>query len=158
MSDKPLILLLNDKEAQSAIEKKLRANAFADLILKAPAGSPLRWKRIFAVWYGLDPNAHEDHLAACIEAAAVRKHIDDPKFGLTAASRGKAKGEAVNGHIHNSLVAIMPEKLKAWLVRFDPQYLSKDLNRGAKEQRKAWRRVYATFPHYRTTTHFKGDY
>lgn len=157
MSDTPLILL-NDKDVQSAIEKKLRADAFADAILKKPAGTPARWRAIFQVWYGLDPNAREDHIAAVQAAAAARQTMDDPKYGLTKASRGKAPGEEVNGNVNNSLVAIMPEKLKAWLVRFDPQALSKAVNKGAKEQRKIWRKVYATFPAYRTTTHFKGDY
>jgi len=156
MADKPLILVPGS-EANFAIEKKLRADAFADKILEAPSGTPERWKRIFSVWYGLDPNAREDHLAACEAAAETRKTIEDPKYGLTRASRGKAYGEEVNGHVNNSLVAIMPEKLKAWLVRFDPA-LNKNYNKGVKEQRKIWRKVYATFPYYRTTTDFKGDY
>lgn len=157
MSDSPLLLTLDDKDGQSALEKKLRANAFADKILEAPSGTPERWKRIFAVWYGLDPNAKEDHIAACMEAARVRESLDDKDFGLTKASRGVAYGEEVNGHIRNAMVAVMPEKLKAWLVRFDPMALSKSVNTGAKEQRKIWRKVYATFPMYRTTLK-QGDW
>lgn len=149
MADKPLILVPGS-EANSAIEKKLRADAFASKILEAPSGTPERWKRIFAVWYGLDPNAREDHIAAAQEAARVRATIEDKDYGLTRASRGVAKDEEVNGHIQNALVAVMPEKLKAWLVRFDPA-LNKNYNKGAKEQREIWRKVYATFPMYRTT-------
>jgi hypothetical protein len=157
MSDKPLLLTLDDKDANSALESKLRANAFADVILSKPAGTPDRWRAIFQVWYGLDPNAKEDHVAACIEAARIRSTIDDKDYGLTKASRGLAHGEEVNGQIRNSLVAVMPEKLKAWLVRFDPMALSKSVNTGAKEQRKIWRKVYATFPMYRTTLK-QGDW
>lgn len=156
MSDTPLILVPG-QEANSAIEKKLRADAFAKRILDAPAGTPERWKRIFQVWYGLDPNARQDHIWACEEAADVRATIEDKDYGLTRASRGVAKGEDVNGHVQNALVAVMPEKLKAWLVRFDP-YLNVNVNKGAKEQRQAWRRVYTTFPMYRTTLKQRKDF
>ncbi|MBI5117588.1 hypothetical protein HZA56_14015 [Candidatus Poribacteria bacterium] len=146
-------LILGDQNGlsvQEQVDKRLRAEAFAKKILEAPAGTPERWSRIFKVWYGLDPNAREDHIAACEEAAAVRASLDDKEYGLSKASRGKAYGEEVNGHVNNALVAIMPEKLKAWLVKYDPT-LNKNFNKGAAEQRKAWRRVYNNFPFYRTT-------
>lgn len=156
----PILLLANEdgKTVQSAIEKRLRANHLADAIFRRPAGTPARWRAIRAVWYGVDPNARQDHRDAVVAAKQARDTMDDPKYGLTKASRGLAKGEEVNGNVNNSLVAIMPETLKAWLVRFDPQALSKGVNKGAKEQRKIWRKVYACFPEYRTTTDFKGDY
>lgn len=156
MTDTPSLLLTPD-DAKSAIDKKLRANAVADYILKAPSGSPERWKRIFQAWYGLDPNAKDDHVAALHAVAEARANMDDKDYGLTKASRGVAYGEEVNGHIQNALVAIMPEKLKAWLVRFDP-YLNKNSNSGAAEQRKAWRQVYAVLHFYRTTNKQRSDF
>ena len=146
-------LILTGDENQSVTEqlqKRLRAEAFAKKIMEAPSGTPERWRRIFRVWYGLDPNAPEDHIAAVQEAAAVRASLDDQEYGLSKASRGVAYDEEVNKNVNNALVAVMPEKLKAWLVKYDP-YLNKHWNKGAKEQRKAWRQVYNTFPFYRTT-------
>lgn len=153
-------LILTGDENQSVTEqlqKRLRAEAFAKKIMEAPSGSQERWRRIFKVWYGLDPNAPADHVAAIQEAAAARAAMDDKEFGLSKASRGVAHGEEVNGHVNNALVAVMPEKLKAWLVKYDP-YLNKHFNKGAREQRTAWRKVYNTFPFYRTTNRLREGF
>ncbi len=144
------LIIPNAGETQSAIDKRLFAEAVADKVLSYPSGSPERWKAIFMAWYNIDPQAKQDHADACQVAQEIAATLEDKDYGLTRASRGVAFGEEVNGHIRSSLVAVLPETFKGWLVKYDP-YLNANYNKGAKEQRKAWRRLYATFPCYRTT-------
>jgi hypothetical protein len=145
-----------DNEAMSAEERRARAMKVTDYILEAPAGTEERFKRIFQVWYVLDPNAPEDHLAALEEVSKSRAIMEDKEYGLTRASRGLAPEEEVNGLVKNAFVAIMPEKLKAWLAKYD-QSLNVNINKGAKNQREAWRKCYATLHFYRVTTK-QGDW
>lgn len=156
MSDKQLILPKKGEDVNSAIQNRLLSERIAGYVTAVPAGHPERWRRIRQVWSQVDKHALEDHREACLAAQFHRENAEDRDYGTTRATRGKAHGEEVNGQIRNALVAIMPETLKAWLVKYDP-YLNKEVNRGAKEQRKAWRKVYATFPEYRTTLK-QGDW
>ena len=144
-------LIAPTTESNSDIERRAQADAIARVIMKQPSGTPERWKMIRNAWYGVDPDAKQDHADAVYAASQYLKTMEDREFGRTAATRGVAHDEEVNGHIRNSLVAVMPERLKAWLVKYDP-YLNVNVNKGKKEQREAWRKVYATFPEYRTTT------
>lgn len=150
-SDTPALIIPGNGKANEALERHLSAKAIADSIMNEPSGSEGRWNRIRFVWYHTDVYAKQDHADAVYAAAQARKDMEDKEYGTTRATRGVAHGEDANGHIRSSMIAIMPERLKAWLVKYDP-YLNARVNKGAKQQREAWRRVYKLFPEYRTTT------
>jgi len=139
-----LILLPGQEKQNYVIGRHARATKMVDSVLCKQGEA--RWEATRALWFMIYPDARQDHLDAVLEATQLRSTtLDREGYGRTRQTLGIAYGERGNKNTNRRLLAVLPETLKDFLRRFDPDHL-RDCK--GEEYRKNWRKVYRHFREY----------